>query len=99
MGYCVVYCSPRDSAWKSCISYEFVDKVYGHGDSGFHAYLDGVHAGVCNGCSNVGLFNRVSGYSAKAYYVARVLGHDRYSSSAMSEQRLCLEIVGYPPVA
>lgn len=93
MGYCFVYCGPCDCAWKSCFGYKLVDKVYGHGDSRFHAYLDGVHAGICNGRSDVGLFNGVSGYPAEAYYVTGVLGYDHYPASVVLKQRFCLEIV------
>lgn len=93
MGFCVVHCGSCDGAWKSCFGYELVDQVYGHGDSGIHAYLDGVHAGIYDGCSNVGLLNGVSGYSAEARYVTRILGHDYCSAGAVFEQRPCLEIV------
>lgn len=95
MGHCVVYCSACHGTRKSCFGYKLMDKVYGHGDSGFHAYLDGFHAGVFDGCSDAGLFDRVSGYSAEAYYVASVLGHDHYPASTVFEQRSCLEIVSF----
>lgn len=96
VGHCVVYCSSCYGAWKGCFGYQLMDKVYGHGDSRFHAYLDGVHASVCNGCSDVGIFNGVSGYSAEAYYVAGILGYDHYPTSTVFEQRPCLEIVSCP---